>query len=175
MKLICRPMLARRLLNYEHTSAGLRRYFEGQFAGRDAVTLKEVIKTMTTKRGLWSLSTTGDFDPDDSDTDQIAAMIKQGFTSGELVREEEGGVFDLPEGVCNKVLLSTIEEIKAAVDNGQTVHVDTDAYEVIKDDIGQYLIICEMNDYCIGLHGIAGTKFERVLNGSAFYVKQTNK
>ena len=40
------------------------------------------------------------------------------------------------------VILKTLAEIKAAVDNGQTVYTDSALYTVIKDDKGQYLIKC---------------------------------
>jgi hypothetical protein len=65
--------------------------------------------------------------------------------------------------------LTTIEEIKAAVDAGVTVKCGNDAYNVIKDNIGQYLIVCTLNNYCIGLHGLENTQYERVLNGNNFY------
>ena len=50
----------------------------------------------------------------------------------------------------------TVEEIKKAVDDGKTVHWASDIYNVIKDDIGQYLIKCELNDHCIGLTWLDG-------------------
>lgn len=67
--------------------------------------------------------------------------------------------------------LKTIAEIKEAVDNGKKVFCDTTAYEVIKDQIGQYFIHCNINGYCIGLHGMEGTKYENQLNGTKFFVK----
>ena len=45
----------------------------------------------------------------------------------------------------------TLDQIKAAVEAGKTVYVGTTAYEVIKDKIGQWLIVCTFSDYCIGL------------------------
>jgi hypothetical protein len=44
-----------------------------------------------------------------------------------------------------------LSEIKAAVSAGQTVHWATDAYRVILDDVGQWLIICDTNGHCLGL------------------------
>jgi len=67
--------------------------------------------------------------------------------------------------------LTTIPEIKAAVDRGEIVYVASDSYKVIKDSIGQYLIKCGFNDYCIGLHGQEGTKYANKLNGTNFYIK----
>lgn len=64
--------------------------------------------------------------------------------------------------------LSTVEEIKKAVDSGQEVYSDTLAYRVIKDQ-GQYLIKCTLNGYCIGLTGQAGTAHEDTLNGTDFF------
>lgn len=58
-----------------------------------------------------------------------------------------------------------IKEIKQAVDSGQRVFWNTTLYEVIKDNIGQYHIVCGANDSCIGLHGKEGTEYENVLNG----------
>ena len=45
----------------------------------------------------------------------------------------------------------TVQEIKSAVDRGEKVYWSNCGYEVIKDDIGQYLIHCTMNDYYCGL------------------------
>ena len=45
----------------------------------------------------------------------------------------------------------TLEQIKQAIDDGKTVHWSNDLYTVIKDRLGQYLIICTSNDHCIGL------------------------
>ena len=61
----------------------------------------------------------------------------------------------------------TLQEIKDAVEKGQTVYVDTDAYVVIKDRIGQWLIHCTHNDNYIGLTWADGT----TLNGKTFYTK----
>lgn len=44
-----------------------------------------------------------------------------------------------------------LSEIKAAVEAGKTVHWQSPAYSVIKDSLGQWLIRCSINDYCIGL------------------------
>lgn len=44
-----------------------------------------------------------------------------------------------------------LEQIKAALASGKKVHWSNRAYEVIKDSIGQYLIICRLNDHAIGL------------------------
>ena len=32
-------------------------------------------------------------------------------------------------------------------------------------DLGQYLIVCIINNHAIGLHGVKGSKYENVLNG----------
>ena len=45
----------------------------------------------------------------------------------------------------------TLEEIKAAVEAGHIVHWANKAYRVIKDNIGQWLIHCTINDSYIGL------------------------
>jgi hypothetical protein len=71
-----------------------------------------------------------------------------------------------------KTILTTIPEIKAAIDAGRPVKCDSEAYDVIKDRLGQYLIICRSNGYCIGLHGQEGTQYENVLNGTKFYINE---
>ena len=58
-----------------------------------------------------------------------------------------------------------IKEIKKAIDDGKKVCWSNRAYHVIKDKVGQYLIHCNLNDYCFGLHGLEGTKYENKLNG----------
>lgn len=45
----------------------------------------------------------------------------------------------------------SLEEIKAAVEAGKTVHWASRIYRVVKDSLGQWLILCDMNSYCIGL------------------------
>jgi hypothetical protein len=55
-----------------------------------------------------------------------------------------------------------IEEIKSRIDEGHRVVWHNDSYEVIKDNIGQYLIKCHFNDSYTGLHG---RQTPPVLNG----------
>jgi len=45
----------------------------------------------------------------------------------------------------------TLEEIKQAVEAGKNVYHGNRAYRVIKDNIGQWLIVCSINNYTIGL------------------------
>ena len=45
----------------------------------------------------------------------------------------------------------TIQEIKNAVDEGKVVLYNNPAYQVIKDNNGEYLIECTLNGNCIGL------------------------
>lgn len=51
----------------------------------------------------------------------------------------------------------TLDEIKAAVEAGKTVHWASRNYVVIKDSIGQWLIKCLLNDCCWGLTWRDGT------------------
>lgn len=44
-----------------------------------------------------------------------------------------------------------LEEIKAAVLAGKTVHWSNPGYCVIRDKIGSWLIVCAHNHHCIGL------------------------
>lgn len=45
----------------------------------------------------------------------------------------------------------TLNEIKSALAQGKRVFQGHGGYEVIRDELGQYLIKCRANDYCIGL------------------------
>ncbi|WP_322864833.1 hypothetical protein U5922_000755 (plasmid) [Aquicoccus sp. G2-2] len=56
----------------------------------------------------------------------------------------------------------TLEDIKAAVDAGQTVHWANTGYVVHKDRLGQYLITYVPNGSCIGLTDRSGHR----LNGN---------
>jgi hypothetical protein len=62
-----------------------------------------------------------------------------------------------------------LHEIKSAVEAGLPVHWSNDGYKVIKDKIGQFLVIFEPNQSCIGLTWKDGI----TLNGkeSDFYIK----
>ena len=55
----------------------------------------------------------------------------------------------------------TLEDIKAAVDAGQTVHWTNTGYVVHRDRLGQYLITYVPNGNCIGLTDRSGQR----LNG----------
>ena len=63
-----------------------------------------------------------------------------------------------------------LEEIKSAVDRGQSVKWTNKLYDVIKDSLGRYLIICSSNQYTIGLTHTDG----KTLNGrsSEFYISK---
>jgi len=63
------------------------------------------------------------------------------------------------------------QQIKEAVDRGKTVHWSNESYVVIKDGLGRYLIMCTLNDNCIGLTWQDGV----TLNGkeSEFYIKES--
>ena len=45
----------------------------------------------------------------------------------------------------------TLQEIKTAVEAGQTVCWASEIYRVVKDRLGQWLIVCGHNEYTIGL------------------------
>jgi hypothetical protein len=63
-----------------------------------------------------------------------------------------------------------LQQIKQAVNSGHTVHWKNKAYSVIVDSIGQWLIICHLNDYCFGLTW----RDEITMNGKPedFYIEQ---
>ena len=44
-----------------------------------------------------------------------------------------------------------LQEIKQAIENGETVFCGNIAYTVVKDKLNQYLIKCSINGSCIGL------------------------
>jgi hypothetical protein len=62
-----------------------------------------------------------------------------------------------------------LREIKQAVESGKTVYCGSTAYEVVKDRIGQWLIVCSINGYTIDLTWMDHT----TLNGDEadFYIK----
>jgi hypothetical protein len=69
--------------------------------------------------------------------------------------------------------LGTVDEIKAAVDAGADVRAGSDAYRVIRDNIGQYLIHYTGHpENWIGLHGREGTEFEKSVNMRPVYIKK---
>jgi hypothetical protein len=45
----------------------------------------------------------------------------------------------------------TLQEIQSAVLAGQKVHWQTKAYEIIHDQIGQWLVVCRSTGGCWGL------------------------
>ena len=50
----------------------------------------------------------------------------------------------------------TADKIKKLVDNGEVVHWANWNYEVIKDDLGQYLVKSHSNNYYMGLTDRSG-------------------
>lgn len=60
----------------------------------------------------------------------------------------------------------TKQEIINAVNEGKSVFCGSVAYQVVKDSNGQFLISYLNGKHCIGLHGLEGTQYENVLNGS---------
>lgn len=45
----------------------------------------------------------------------------------------------------------TLKEIKESIENGDRVYWMHDGYKVVKDNLGQFLIVCRANNNCIGL------------------------
>jgi hypothetical protein len=52
----------------------------------------------------------------------------------------------------------TLQEIKRAIADGKKVYWTNLGYEVIKDSLGEYLVICHSNNHCIGLTSRDGIK-----------------
>ena len=65
----------------------------------------------------------------------------------------------------------TLQEIKAAVDAGHRVHWANPGYRVIRDQLGQYLILFTRTGDAIGLTSQTGTR----LNGAPdeFFIGET--
>ena len=61
------------------------------------------------------------------------------------------------------IAFMTLNEIKSSVESGERVFWKSQAYEVIKDRIGQWLLRCSINGNCIGLTWADG----QTLNGKA--------
>jgi hypothetical protein len=78
-----------------------------------------------------------------------------------LCNSADVDIYDLIMMIENTL---TIKDIKEAIDIGKKVLLYNGTYEVIKDRIGQYLIHCKSNDNYIGLHGMVGTRYEKITN-----------
>ena len=63
-----------------------------------------------------------------------------------------------------------LQEIKDAVENGKNVCCGNPAYSVIKDNLGQWFIYCNINGYCIGLTHADGVKLNDC--ESSFYISE---
>lgn len=102
-------------------------------------------------------------------------VLKNGWTIHigdpvSTVMNEKNGFLTHLSGIRHlKVIVETKEEIKLAVESGFKVFADTKAYEVIKDRIGQWLIVYSPNKHTVGLHGREGTEYENNLNGQKFF------
>ena len=65
----------------------------------------------------------------------------------------------------------TLEEIKAAVRAGKTVHWSSEGYQVLYNDkADQWIICCTKNDNCIGLTWTDGTTLNGY--GEEFFIKE---
>ena len=73
----------------------------------------------------------------------------------------------IPGTIHSDFLIMNAQQIRDLVDSGRTVYCDSKSYVVIKDSIGQYLIKCLDNNYCIGLTHQDNT----TLNGTYFFAK----
>ena len=62
----------------------------------------------------------------------------------------------------------TLQEIKAAELAGKKVYWSNDAYEVVHDNKDQWLIVCSLNGYTIGLTWLNGVSMNG--NESEFYI-----
>jgi hypothetical protein len=63
----------------------------------------------------------------------------------------------------------TLNEIKLAVEAGQSVHWSHDGYSVIKDKLDRFLIVCHRNDHCWGLTWTDGITMNE--KEADFYIK----
>lgn len=63
--------------------------------------------------------------------------------------------------MIHRGMFDSAQEIKDAVDAGNNVYWANMAYRVISDNLGQYFIVCSLNDNAIGLTWMDGV----TLNG----------
>ena len=63
-----------------------------------------------------------------------------------------------------------LHEIKEAVEAGKTVCWSNEGYEVVKDSIGQWLVVFKANDYTTGLMNKSGVLTE---DPSKFFIKSS--
>jgi hypothetical protein len=72
-------------------------------------------------------------------------------------------------------LANNADLIRQTVDKGKVVYVDSLAYVVIRDCIGQYLIHCKLTDSYIGLTWRDGDSdlsgHGKTLNGKRFFME----
>ena len=62
-------------------------------------------------------------------------------------------------------MFKSIQDIKYAVDSGQKVCWKSNIYQVKKDRLGQYLIVCIHNNHCSGLTwNITAQEYEHKYN-----------
>ena len=66
-----------------------------------------------------------------------------------------------------------LKEIKSAVKSGKKVFWSNEAYEVILDSVGQWLIKCNINGHCIGLTKLDGKTMNE--NEEDFFIEGKNK
>jgi len=57
-----------------------------------------------------------------------------------------------------------INRIKAHIQGGGQVFVNNLNYEVKRHSNDYYSIVCNINDYVIGLHGQVGTEYQNTMN-----------
>tara|TARA_Y100001938_G_C8075872_1_gene426040 strand:- start:1096 stop:1293 length:198 start_codon:yes stop_codon:yes gene_type:complete len=61
-----------------------------------------------------------------------------------------------------------LEQIKKALEKGLKVYWGNNGYEVLKDKLGRYLVVCRHNGYTVGLTDLNGNLQG---NPNEFYVR----
>lgn len=96
------------------------------------------------------------------------------YSNGEYAAANSTKAQQLSEAGLNVVSVAKPREamnasqIQAAVDSGKKVYWSHKGYEVVKDRIGQYHIVCLKNKHCIGLTHMDGVTLNGV--GSQFFI-----
>jgi hypothetical protein len=74
----------------------------------------------------------------------------------------------IPSARKVKQIISSLDEVKRAVDAGLVVYADVEGYQVLKEG-NYYYIKHRASDYVCGLHGLEGTPYEHIANAGEFF------
>jgi len=89
---------------------------------------------------------------------ELLAALEGALVAVRYLDDHEGAE-ELMKQVCEAIIkakggakrLTSLSDIKEAVLSGKTVHWKTEAYRVVHDSVGQWLIVCPSTKGCWGL------------------------